>query len=177
MGTGGGWELGYRGVGDWRWQGEIAEAAEGIADGCAVAGTVPTAIDASTFARTHTYTYTHTQKGRGDRGVKSQAGEKGTRALGTGGVGLGVGKALDVFESAPEVEEEGEKRNNHRRREESSPDTPPHPHPTPVTPPPWHGSHGHQLRTGSPPSAGHKYWHRAPRIRRTGHSKENSCFF
>lgn len=53
-------ELGCRRVGGWRWQGEIAEAAEGIADGCAVAGTVPTAMDANT--RTHTYTHTHKKR-------------------------------------------------------------------------------------------------------------------
>lgn len=40
----------------------MAEAAEGIADGCAVAGTVPTAMDANTLARTHTYTHTHTKR-------------------------------------------------------------------------------------------------------------------
>lgn len=45
------------------WQGEIAEAAEGIADGCAVAGTVPTAMDANTHA--HAHVHTHTQKRKG----------------------------------------------------------------------------------------------------------------
>lgn len=49
------WGAEERGGGGWRWQGERVEAAEGIADGCVVAGTVPTAMDADT--RTHTYTH------------------------------------------------------------------------------------------------------------------------
>lgn len=57
-----GGELGCRGVGGWRWQGETAEAAEGITDGCAEAGTVPTAMDANTHAHAHVHTRTHKKK-------------------------------------------------------------------------------------------------------------------
>lgn len=64
-------------------EGEIAETAEGVADGCAVAGTVPTAMDANTHAHAHI----HTQKGKGDRGIKSKAGREGHRGPGNWGWG------------------------------------------------------------------------------------------
>lgn len=86
-----------------RWQREVAEAAEGIADGSVVAGTVPTAMDASTLARTHTYTH---KTGKGDRGIESKARREGHRGPGNQGWGgWGVGKTPGLFESTPEVEE------------------------------------------------------------------------